>query len=94
MQLNVLTLLTRPGCHLCEDMLAVVRPIAEERELHLEVVDVDSDPDLRARYGEQIPVLLVNERLAFKYRVTASELLRRLRTEDARGWRRFLHWLR
>jgi hypothetical protein len=53
----------------------------------LEVRDVDADPDLLARYSDQVPVLLVNGRKAFKYRVSHAALARRLRFE---AWRRLL----
>jgi Glutaredoxin-like domain (DUF836) len=57
-------------------MKAVVRRIAVTIPLHLEEVDISSDPELEARYGLEIPVLLVNGRKAAKYRLTEPELLR------------------
>jgi hypothetical protein len=75
-------------------MLTVVRQVAAEEPHRIEVRDVDSDPELRALHGEDVPVLLVNGRRAFKYRVGPAELRRRLRAESARGWRRFLARLR
>jgi hypothetical protein len=71
-----LTIYSRPGCHLCDDMKAVVRSAAETIPLHLEEVDISADPELEAQYGLEIPVLLVNGRKAAKYRVTEQELLR------------------
>lgn len=53
-----LTLLSRNYCHLCHDMEAAVRPIAEQFGALLTVVDVDADPELEARYDELVPVLL------------------------------------
>ncbi len=54
-----LTLLTREGCGLCEEFEAELRAYGSRRSLPpLETVDVDSDPQLRRRYGERIPVLL------------------------------------
>ncbi len=53
-----LTLLSRSYCHLCHDMEVAVAPLAEEFGLGLEVVDVDADPVLEARYDELVPVLL------------------------------------
>ena len=65
-------------------MAAVIDRIAPSFSTPVEVVDVDSDPDLQARYGEQVPVLLIDGRKAFKYRVTAAELERRLRAAQRR----------
>jgi glutaredoxin len=71
-----LTIYSRPGCHLCDEMKAIVRRTAETIPLHLEEVDISTDQDLEARYGLEIPVLLVNGRKAAKYRVTERELVR------------------
>ena len=80
-----LTLITRRECHLCEEMAAAIAAVARAMPFDLEVRDVDADPDLRARYGEEVPVLLVNGRKAFKYRLTAAQLTRRLGAERRRA---------
>jgi len=55
-----LTLYTREGCHLCEELLGELAPWAAARGATVEVVDVDADPATRRRYGHRIPVLLVD----------------------------------
>jgi len=54
------TIYSRPGCHLCDDMKALVRRVAASAETPtaIEDVDISTDPDLEARYGLEIPVLL------------------------------------
>jgi len=47
-------------------------------------VDISQDPELSADYGEQIPVLFVNGRKAFKFRLTEQALRDRLKKEKAR----------
>lgn len=47
----------RNYCHLCEDMLAALAPLRDEFGFSVEVVDVDSDAALEARFGELVPVL-------------------------------------
>jgi Glutaredoxin-like domain (DUF836) len=74
-----LTLITRRDCHLCEEMAAVIDQVAPRFRAQVEVRDVDIDPELLALYTDEVPVLLIDDRKAFKYRVTASELERRLR---------------
>jgi glutaredoxin len=71
-----LTLYSRPGCHLCDDMKAVLERAASSRPITIEIVDISDDPELEARYGLEIPVLLVDGKKAAKYRVTEQELLR------------------
>ncbi len=53
-----LVLYGRAWCHLCEEMRAALAPLAAAAGARLDVVDVDSDPALVARYDELVPVLL------------------------------------
>ena len=75
-----LTLYSRPGCHLCDDMKAVIARVAREHavDVRLEEIDISTDADLESRYGTEIPVLLMNGRKVAKYRVTEGELTRML----------------
>jgi thiol-disulfide isomerase/thioredoxin len=82
-----LTIYSRPGCHLCDDMKAVVERVALALipQATIDVIDISSDPDLESRYGVEIPVLLVNGKKAAKYRVTEEGLRRVLETAMANG---------
>jgi hypothetical protein len=73
-----LTLYSKPGCHLCDEMKHVIDAVASRVPLSLEVVDISKDPALLEQYGTQIPVLLVDGRKAAKYRLTQGELARLL----------------
>lgn len=77
-----LILYARKDCCLCEEMKEVIRRVAENFTLTLQELDVDSSGELQEQYGNEVPVLLVNGRKAFKYRVTAKELEKRLRKND------------
>ena len=74
-----LRLLSRPGCHLCEEMRRQVEEILADLERHWEEVDVDSDPELVRRYGEEIPILFVNGHLFAKIRLPRLAAALRLR---------------
>jgi hypothetical protein len=39
---------------------------------------VDGSEDLKAQFGQEVPVLFINDRKAFKYRTTAEELKKKL----------------
>lgn len=56
-----LILISRVYCHLCRDMEAALQPLLEEFAAELEVLDVDADPELEAKYDELVPVLLHGE---------------------------------
>jgi len=52
-----LTLYSRNYCHLCEEMISALRGLQAGLHFELEIVDVDSAPELERRYGEKVPVL-------------------------------------
>lgn len=53
-----LVVYSREHCHLCHDMIAALRELQARFSFHFDVVDVDSDADLKSRYGERVPVLM------------------------------------
>ena len=75
-----LTIYSRPGCHLCDEMKALVARVGRRSALPIaiEEIDISTDPDLEARYGVEIPVLLVEGKKAAKYRISEPELTRLL----------------
>ncbi len=77
----LLTIYSRPGCHLCDDMKAVVaRAVrASGVDASIEEIDISRDADLEARYGIDIPVLLVDGKKTAKHRVTEADVTRMLR---------------
>jgi hypothetical protein len=54
------TLYSRPGCHLCDDARAVVEEVCTELGESYVEISVDDDPALRRRYGDEVPVTLVD----------------------------------
>jgi glutaredoxin len=73
-----LLLYTRRDCGLCEEMKEVVRQLAKRYPLMIKEIDVDRSPELQEKYGNEVPVLFVNGRKAFKYRLTSRELEKKL----------------
>ncbi len=53
-----LTLVSRSYCHLCDEMALALRPLSAEFGIDVDIVDVDADSELKARYDEQVLVLL------------------------------------
>jgi glutaredoxin len=73
-----LTLLARPGCHLCELALQGLAPVAAKFGTDLRQVDVDTDRKLRERYGNNIPVVFLGHQEVARHRVDPRQLLRDL----------------
>jgi len=76
-----LLLSTRKDCCLCEEMKEVIHRVAAGIPLALKEIDIAGAPELGKQYGDQVPVLFIDGRKAFKYRVTARELQKRLSRE-------------
>jgi glutaredoxin len=69
---------SRKGCHLCEIVKESLVKLHKRGGFNWRDVDVDSDPDLRRQYNDQVPVVFVNGHKAFKYRMDEQEFLRKL----------------
>ena len=69
-----LVLYSRPGCHLCEEMKAEIARARPRTPYELSEVDIERDQDLLRRFERSIPVLEIAGRVAFKGRLTATEL--------------------
>jgi glutaredoxin len=67
-------LLSRPGCHLCDDARAVVAEVCADLDVGWDEVDITTDPALLAEYVEQIPVTFVDGRQHDFWRVDAERL--------------------
>ena len=72
------TLVTRPGCHLCEAAREIVARVCADLGEAWEELDLDADPALSARYADEIPVTLVDGRQHDFWRVDETRLRRAL----------------
>jgi glutaredoxin len=78
---TTLTLYSRRDCCLCDEMKTVIRQVAAKTALRLVEIDVDSDDELQAKFASEVPVLFINGHKAFKYRLTAAALTRKLNNQ-------------
>ena len=57
---HIVTLLSRPGCHLCDDARTVISRVTADLSMSWEERDITKSPDDLARYSEMIPVTLID----------------------------------
>ena len=73
-----LTLMTRPGCRLCDEMKAVIREVRQRAGWHgrigLTEIDISTDPELERTWGSEIPVLLCGGQEIARHRISAAQL--------------------
>lgn len=82
---------SKPDCHLCAEAKSLLQQLQASYSFLLQEVDITTDSALLLQYAEDVPVILINRRKAFKYRVDPQQFLRHLQRLKRPGWRRF--WL-
>lgn len=75
---NDIIVYSRKGCHLCEIVKESLTKLSRHAHFQWRDVDVDSSPELRRQYSDEVPVVFINGRKAFKYRMDEREFLRKL----------------
>jgi glutaredoxin len=75
------TIYTRQGCHLCDSAWGKLQTWQRRHRFAIETVDIDGDPELQAKYGDQVPVVAVNGKVRFKGCVNEVLLKRLLEAE-------------
>lgn len=81
--MSVVTLYTKPGCHLCEDALEVLRRAQTRAPFELVERDITADDALHRAYFERIPVVTLDGEHMFDYFVDEQALIERL---ESRRW--------
>ena len=78
-------LYTKPGCCLCDTVKAQLGKLRTVQPFELREVNILDDRAAYAKYGEEIPVVLINGRKAFKYQLDERVFLQRLKSWPAQG---------
>ena len=74
-----ITIYSKPGCHLCDRAKAVLERAQRQAAFALEEVDISQDAELLARYGNDIPVILLDGREIARHFVRERQLLELVR---------------
>jgi len=69
---------SRKGCHLCEIVKETLTKLHRHGGFSWQEVDVDSDESLRRQFTDEVPVVFIDGRKAFKYRMDERDFLRKL----------------
>jgi glutaredoxin len=69
---------SRKGCHLCDIVKETLTEVQGRADFKWREVDIDSDPELRQKYNDEVPVVFIDGRKGFKYHMDPREFLRAL----------------
>jgi glutaredoxin len=69
---------SRKGCHLCEVVKESLAKLERRGGFTWHEIDVDSDLELQRQFTDEVPVVFIDGRKAFKYHMSEQEFLRKL----------------
>jgi glutaredoxin len=69
---------SRKGCHLCEIVKEKLTKLERRGGFRWREVDVETDDHLRRQFTDEVPVVFIDGRKAFKYRLDEQEFLKKL----------------
>ena len=76
-------LYSRQGCHLCDEGRGVVKAVCAELGVLWTEIDIDTDPELKDRYGDEVPVVAVDGETVAFWRIEPTLLAAAITTHDA-----------
>ncbi len=71
---KIIIVYTVPGCHLCDEAIALLASFQAECRLDIQVIDILSTPELIEKYQNDVPVVLFGEKELFRHRIERAEL--------------------
>lgn len=77
--LKKVTIYSRRSCHLCEIAIDQINALKKEVSFTIEIKLIDHDPDLEKKYGEQVPVIFIDDKIHDYWRVDPKRFLKAIR---------------
>ena len=74
---------SKPGCCLCDEVKEKLKRLQASHAFNLREVNILEDPEAQRKFKEEIPVVFINGKKAFKYRLDEKQFLKKL--QGARG---------
>lgn len=78
--MKTVELMVRQGCGSCVRVAGEVQGVVDKHDAQMRIVDVDSDPELAAEYGDRVPVVVIDGEEFACWEVDAEELAEELRS--------------
>jgi glutaredoxin len=69
---------TKPGCCLCDDVKEKLEMLQASHAFNLRIVNILDDPEAQQKFQEEIPVVFINGKQAFKYYLNEGQFLKKL----------------
>ncbi|MGA9058112.1 MAG: glutaredoxin family protein [Terriglobia bacterium] len=79
--MNDVVVYSKPGCCLCDEVKENLKRLKASYAFNLREVDILEDPEAHERFKEEIPVVFINGKKAFKYRLDEKQFLKKLESD-------------
>jgi len=79
--MNDVVVYSKPGCCLCDEVKENLKRLKASYAFNLREVDILEDPEGHERFKEEIPVVFINGKKAFKYRLDEKQFLKKLESD-------------
>lgn len=74
------TVFSRTGCHLCEIAIDKINSIKDELNFDLEIKLIDADAELEKEFGEQVPVIMIDNKIHDYWRVDLDRFSKEIKS--------------
>ena len=74
------TVISRTGCHLCEIAIDKINLVKDQLKFELEIKLIDDLPELEQEYGEQVPVIMIDDKIHDYWRVDIERFTKAIKT--------------
>ena len=74
------TVISRNGCHLCEIAIDKINSVKDELKFELEIKLINNLPELEQEYGEQVPVIMIDNKIHDYWRVDIERFTKAIKS--------------
>ena len=74
------TVISRTGCHLCEIAIDKINSVKDELKFELEIKLINDLPELEQEYGEQVPVIMIDDKIHDYWRVDIERFTKAIKS--------------
>jgi glutaredoxin len=74
------TVISRAGCHLCEIAIDKINSVKDELRFELEIKLINDSPELEQEYGEQVPVIMIDNKIHDYWRVDIERFTKAIKS--------------
>lgn len=74
------TVISRTGCHLCEIAIDKVKLVKDQLQFELEIKLINDLPELEQEYGEQVPVIMIDNKIHDYWRVDIERFTKAIKS--------------